>query len=53
MIRLVYFDYDNEQYHPGEPNNIDKYNYKNFFVVFVNMLFLEAYHPRHKIHITF
>lgn len=37
MIRLVYFDYDNEQCPPNVPNNIDKCNCMNFFVVYVNM----------------
>lgn len=53
MIQLAYFDYDNEQYHPSAPNNIDKCNYKNFSVVFVSMLIQKTYYPCHKIHIIF
>lgn len=53
MIRIVYFDYDNEQYHPNVPNSIDKYNCMNFFVVFLKMLILKVYHLCRKIQTIF
>lgn len=53
MIQLVCFDYDNEQYHPDVPNNIDKCNYMNFFEVFVSMMKLKTCHPHHKIRTIF
>lgn len=51
MIRIVYFDYDNERCRPDVSNNIDKCNCTSFFVVFVKMsIRLKAYHPYRKIH---
>lgn len=49
MIRLVYFDYDNEQCPLNVPNNIDKCNYMNFSEVFVNTSTLKSCRLYHKI----